>query len=88
MMAKDHMLRVVSSYQETPPRVSSLGPHSDGYILHIFSFQQREKIQSEKGSFPLNGQSSWSVPSEMERLTGGVRDIILYPSQADKTKSR
>ena len=24
----------------------------------------------------------------MERLTSGVRDIILYPSQADKTKSR
>ncbi len=25
---------------------------------------------------------------EMERLTAGVLNIILYPSQADKTKSR
>jgi len=28
------------------------------------------------------------IRGEMERLTSGVRDIILYPSQADKSKSR
>ena len=33
-------------------------------------------------------RSSLEIRAEMERLTGGVRDIILYPSQADKTKSR
>ena len=26
--------------------------------------------------------------TNITRLTSGVRDIILYPSQADKTKSR
>ena len=29
-------------------------------------------------------RSSLEIRAEMERLTGGVRDIILYPSQADK----
>ena len=29
-------------------------------------------------------RSSIEIRAEMERLTGGVRDIILYPSQADK----
>ena len=33
-------------------------------------------------------RSGQEIRGEMERLTGGVRDIILYPSQADKTKSR
>ena len=33
-------------------------------------------------------RSGQEIRAEMERLTGGVRDIILYPSQADKTKSR
>ena len=33
-------------------------------------------------------RSGHEIRGEMERLTGGVRDIILYPSQADKTKSR
>ena len=33
-------------------------------------------------------RSSPEIRAEMERLTGGVRDIILYPSQADKSKSR
>ena len=33
-------------------------------------------------------RSSPEIRAEMERLTGGVRAIILYPSQADKTKSR
>ena len=33
-------------------------------------------------------RTSPEIRAEMERLTGGVRDIILYPSQADKTKSR
>ena len=33
-------------------------------------------------------RSGQEIRLEMERLTGGVRDIILYPSQADKTKSR
>jgi len=33
-------------------------------------------------------RSGLEIRGEMERLTSGVRDIILYPSQADKTKSR
>jgi len=33
-------------------------------------------------------RSALEIRGEMERLTAGVRDIILYPSQADKTKSR
>jgi len=33
-------------------------------------------------------RSGKEIRGEMERLTSGVRDIILYPSQADKTKSR
>lgn len=33
-------------------------------------------------------RSGLEIRGEMERLTSGVRDIILYTSQADKTKSR
>lgn len=33
-------------------------------------------------------KSTQEIRKEMERLTVGVTDIILYPSQADKTKSR
>jgi len=33
-------------------------------------------------------RSGKEIQGEMERLTNGVRDIILYPSQADKSKSR
>jgi len=33
-------------------------------------------------------RSGKEIRGEMERLTSGVRDIILYPSQADKSKSR
>jgi len=33
-------------------------------------------------------RSAKEIRGEMERLTSGVNDIILYPSQADKSKSR
>ena len=33
-------------------------------------------------------RSAREIRGEMERLTSGVNDIILYPSQADKSKSR
>lgn len=33
-------------------------------------------------------RSAKEIRGEMEKLTAGVTDIILYPSQADKTKSR
>ena len=33
-------------------------------------------------------RSAKEIRVEMEKMTAGVTDIILYPSQADKTKSR
>jgi len=71
--AKD-AIRKLNNYEVRPNRFLVVTKSVDNRRLWV-------------NGIPKN-RSANEIRGEMEKMTAGVTDIILYPSQADKTKSR
>jgi len=76
-----------TNIQDAKEAVKKLNNHEIRPGRHLVVTKSVDNRRLWVNGIPKN-RNSQEIRAEMERLTGGVREIIMYPSQADKTKSR